>query len=170
MEILDKSKPLSEEEYEEKMIEAFVQKPEKFDYYKRAFKKFNVNGIERIAWHWSWWGFFFEFWFLLYRKAYIGALISFLGGILLGLIPFFGPLIWMILNGGYDVYFIYKKYKKLKNEIEMKVSDPYQRIETMYILAKPNTWVIWVVAIISILSLLGFFAVVISGSYNDYNY
>ncbi|EDM23012.1 hypothetical protein [Caminibacter mediatlanticus] len=153
--------------YEERMIEAFVQNPKKFEYYKEAFNKFNVNGIERVAWNWSWWGFFGNFWFLLYRKSYLGALISFIGNILFSFLPIIGPLIWYILNGGYDVYFIYKKYKKLKKEIEDNIEDEEKRIETMYILAKPNKWVIYLVAILSLIILFFIILAVISNAYYE---
>ena len=38
-------------DYENRMIEAFVGKPEKYEWYKNAFEKFNVNGVDVMKWH-----------------------------------------------------------------------------------------------------------------------
>jgi hypothetical protein len=131
------------DDYETKMLDAFIQKPEKLFWYKNAFAKYNVNGIDKMAWHWSWWAFFGDFWFLLYRKAYLAALVVFILDILVSFIPFVGPLIFAILRGGYSTFFIYKKYIKLKQDIENLIPNENERIETMRQVGGPNKWVIW---------------------------
>ena len=44
-------------QYSNKMIESFIAKPEKTLWYQNAFSKFNVNGVDAMKWHWSWWAF-----------------------------------------------------------------------------------------------------------------
>ncbi len=139
-------------EYDKKMIEAFIQKPEKTKWYIDAFSKFNVNGIDRVAWVWSWWAFGGGIFYLLYRKAYLGALIFFLANLVSSIVPLGGILIW-ILQGGFSVYFVYLKYKNLKAEIESKIEDENERIKTMQQLGGYNNWAIWLGVILSILAL-----------------
>jgi len=141
-------------EYDKKMIEAFIQKPEKTKWYIDAFGRFNVNGIDRVAWVWSWWAFGGGIFYLLYRKAYLGALIFFLANLVSSVIPLGGILIW-ILQGGFSVYFVYLKYKNLKAQIESQIEDENERIRTMQELGGYNTWAIWVGVILSILALIG---------------
>ncbi len=145
------------EAYEEKMLEAFVQKPEKVEWYRQAFSKFDVNGVERMAWVWSWWAFFGGFWFLLYRKAYMPALALFIVEVIASFIPFLG-LIVAILAGGFSTYFVYKTYKNKKMEIESKIDDPIQRIETMRAVGGYHQWVVWVAVILGILWILAIIA------------
>ena len=141
-------------EYDKKMVEAFIQKPEKTKWYIDAFGKFNVNGIDKVAWVWSWWAFGGGIFYLLYRKAYLGALIFFLANLVSSIVPLGGILIW-ILQGGFSVYFVYLKYKNLKNEIESKIEDENERIKTMQQLGGYNNWAIWAGAILSVLALIG---------------
>jgi len=133
-------------EYEDAMIEAFINKPEKTFWYQNAFSKFNINGIDSMKWVWSWWAFFGGWAFLLYRKQYIPALVLFVISILASIIPF-GGLILAILAGGFSTYFIYKGYKHKKAEIEASIEDKEKRVETMRAVGGYNQWVVWVYAI-----------------------
>jgi len=139
--------------YEDRMMAAFVGKPEKVDYYRSAFYLYNKDGIEKMRWKWSWWAFFGTFWFLLYRKAYLAAFIVFILTFLVGIIPF-GGLILNILIGGFGVYFVYKKYKKLKHIIESEVSSEDERIVQMIKRGGYNAWVVWLVVILNIIMVL----------------
>ncbi len=143
-------------EYDKKMIEAFIQKPEKTKWYVDAFSKFNVNGIDRVAWVWSWWAFGVGVFYLLYRKAYLGALILFLASLVSYIIPL-GTILVLILQGGFSVYFVYLKYKNLKNEIESKTEDADERIKTMKQLGGYNNWAIWLGVILNIMALIAIF-------------
>jgi len=131
------------DDYENKMIEAFVNKPEKTLWYQNAFSKFNINGIDSMKWVWSWWAFGGGWAFLLYRKQYIPAIVLFILTVLVGGIPFAGLLL-MVLSGGFATYFIYKGYRKKKEEIEAKITDTQTRIETMREVGGYNQWVVWV--------------------------
>lgn len=138
-----------EEEYYNAMIEAFIDKDEKTQWYQNAFKKFNVNGVDTMKWHWSWWAFGGGAGFLLYRKQYLYAFILFFSSFILGAIPFVTFII-MILSGGYATYFIYKGFKNKLAEIEAKIEDKEKRIETMREVGGYHTWVIWVYALLSL--------------------
>lgn len=121
--------------YEDKMLMAFVQKEKKFNWYKETFSKYNVNGIDRFAWRWSWWAFSCGYIYLIYRKAYLYALFYFALSIALSFttspaIAIFS-IILTISSGGILPYFVYLKYKKDKEKIEKTIEDEDVRIETM---------------------------------------
>ncbi len=141
-------------DYDNRMIEAFVNKPEKTFWYQNAFAKFNYNGVDTMQWHWSWWAFGGGFLFLLYRKQYMASLVLFILAIFLSFIPF-GGLLAMILSGGYGTYFVYKGYKQKKAEIEVSIQDEAKRLETMRYVGGYHQWVVWVYAIFMILLILG---------------
>jgi len=143
-------------EYSNKMIEAFIGKPEKTFWYQNAFSMFNINGVDKMKWKWSWWAFFGGFLFLLYRKQYIPALVVFLASILFSLVPFAG-LIIAILVGGYGTYFVYKGYKAKLLEIERNIpaEEEDKRIETMKAVGGYHSWVVWLYAIFMGLIILG---------------
>ncbi len=154
---------MSDEEYYDAMIEAFVDKPSEVEWYKNAFSKFNVNGVDTLKWHWSWWAFGGGFLYLLYRKAYLPALILFILSISLGMIPF-ASFALMILSGGLAPYFVYKRFKTKLKEIEENVADEQTRIETMREVGGYHQWVIWVYATFMLL----FFGAIISAIMSSY--
>ena len=143
------------QDYSNKMIEAFIAKPEKTFWYQNAFSLFNINGVDAMKWKWSWWAFFGGFLFLLYRKQYIPALVVFILSMVLALIPFAG-LIIAILVGGYGTYFVYKGYKTKLDEVErnIPVDDEYKRIQTMYAIGGYHSWVVWIY--VAFVALIGF--------------
>ena len=155
------TREMSEQEYENAMIEAFINKPEKTLWYQLAFSKFNINGIDSMKWVWSWWAFFGTWAFLLYRKQYIPAVVLFFIGLFAGVIPF-GGLLVAVLAGGFSTYFIYKGYKHKKAEIEANIDNIDARIETMRQVGGYNQWVIWVYVIFVGLILLYIFTMMLS--------
>lgn len=72
------------------------------DYYKSQFRKFNVHGVETFVITWNWAACLCNFWWMLYRKLYLWALVWFL----LTLIPFFGFAFWIAagISGNYFYY------------------------------------------------------------------
>lgn len=143
-------------DYEARMLEAFVGKPdqpEKGLWYANAFSKYNVNGVDAMRWVWSWWAFMGGIFFLLYRKAYAAAGGLFLISLVSGIIPFGGVIIW-VLSGGYSTYFVYRVYKTKKLEIEAAQSDENQRVAMMQELGGYNPWVIWVAVILNVIVLI----------------
>jgi len=159
--------------YEDNMIEAFVNKPtepQTILWYQNAFKKFNLNGIDSITWHWSWWGFFGGFLFLLYRKAYLAALGLFVIQIIFNFIPIpFISIILMILTGGFATYFIYQAYSDIKNKIEVVASKEEERIHLMRQLGGYNNWVIWIYGFFFLLTMLGIVVAVLLPSFIGLN-
>ena len=151
-------------EYNNKMIEAFVAKPmdpAKNQWYKNSFTKYSFGGIDSMKWNWSWWAFFGGWVFLLYRKAYIPSLVLFVLTIVITFIPF-APLILWILTGGFSSYFVYKTYQTNKMKIELMEKDDTQRIALMQHMGGYNGWVAWVIGGIYGLIVLGLIAVALS--------
>ena len=130
-------------DYEKRMIEAFVNKSEKTQWYMDAFDKYSRYGRDRMVWHWSWWAFFGSIFFLFYRKAYLAGLALFVVFATVSMIPLAGLVAW-VLSGGYLTYVMYKVYKNRKFDIEMRLDNEERRIAEMRKLSGPNTWVIWV--------------------------
>lgn len=160
---------VSDSEYEAKMLEAFVAKPdrpEKGLWYANAFAKYDVNGVDTMRWNWSWWAFFGGIWFLIYRKAYAAAGGLFLIAIASSFIPF-GGLVISILAGGYSTYFVYKTYKTKKLEIEAAEGDENRRIEMMQELGGYNQWVVILAVIVNVLVLVGVFMAIVAGMNAD---
>lgn len=89
----------------------------KSDKYLPDFRKFNVDGNDKFMLTWNWAAFFFGFWWILYRKLYVWALIAFF----LVLVPF-----WVFLSSivyGVTANYIYYKHAK-KKIIECKKNLP----------------------------------------------
>lgn len=131
-----------DEEYYNKMIEAYIGKEEETLWYQLAFSKFNFNGVDTIRWNWSWWAFGLGFLFLLYRKQYTPALLLFFISVSVGIIPFMSIVI-MVLSGGYSTYFVYKGFKSKLLEVEANIEDEETRIKTMREVGGYNQWVVW---------------------------
>ena len=148
---------VDESKYENQMIEAFVNNPEKTSWYLESFKKYQINGIDKMAWNWSWWAFFGGFFFLLYRKAYIAAIGLFLLSMILSSVPIVSFIV-SIMAGGLSTYFVYKTYKDKKVEIENTIDDNQKRLDTMQVIGGVNTWVLWVAGILYGLIVIGVLA------------
>ncbi len=143
--------------YENQMLDVYVAKPEKVQWYKNAFSNFNINGVDKITWYWSWWAFGAGFWFFLYRKAYTYALILFVLTIVFTIVPL-GGMILMIVQGGLMPYFLYKDYLDKKNKIEKTIPNEEKRIATMKEIGGYNQWVI-VANIIFNIAIIGYLIV-----------
>lgn len=132
--------------YEEKMIESFVNTPEnpkKVIWYKKAFTKFQREGKPKMKWHWSWWGFLAGPWFLFYRKVYaIGFMFLLL---ILATMAIPNPMIVSILQlliylflGGFSAYYIYRQYEKKKQQIEETWQTESEKVVAMQSLGGTN--------------------------------
>ena len=75
--------------------------------YITKFKKFNISGIDDFHPTWHWPAFFVPFFWLLYRKLYLWALLVFC----LSVIPYVGFIV-MIVLGITGNYLYYKHAKK----------------------------------------------------------
>ncbi|NME35093.1 MULTISPECIES: DUF2628 domain-containing protein [Fusobacterium] len=111
------------------ILEAYIGTPDKFQWYEKAFDKYDVNGIEKIAWNWSWYAFFSTPIYLLYRKCYIEGIILwslqlftnlFVGGV---------GFILSIILAGIAPMFVFKRYKRIVKQIQEAEDNPNLRIE-----------------------------------------
>lgn len=148
--------------YEDRMLYAFVNKPEKFYWYKKAFSKYNINGIKTFAWNWSWYSFFFPIFYLFYRKAYLfSALIFFVYSIASGIGEIFSLIVYIIL-GGTLPYIVYNRYIEKKKEIEENIKDENLRIETMARIGGTNNIVLYFSVVIIFFLLMTIYYVAMS--------
>lgn len=98
--------------------------------YLQKFKKFNINGTDKFSLTWHWPAFFVPFFWMLYRKLYLWALLALLLSFVLGIIPYVGFLLPMVLFGMTGNYIYYKHIKKKILELkQLKVSPDIQRVE-----------------------------------------
>ena len=128
-------------DYNSQMLEAFVQKNDKLEFYKTTFANFDSIKSFTKKWKWSWMAFLGSFWFFLYRKSYINALMLFIICALVSFIPIL-MLIVFILNGGFAMYFIHKTYKDKKLKYESTESEDKMRIALMKYHGGVHFWVI----------------------------
>jgi hypothetical protein len=124
--------------YEDRMLKAFAGSDELFYKYKKMFANFSINGIDRFTLTWNWWSFLFSAIYSLYKKLFVFALfqflITFICKFILPAQLFMG--VSYIINWGMAPatvnFFIYKRYKKIKTEIENNIQDEQTRVETMW--------------------------------------
>lgn len=110
----------------EKALEAYIGTPEKYYWYKVAFSKYDLNGIEKFSWVWSWYSFFFGPLYLLYRKCYVEALVVWIGMAIISSINGFLGFLVSIALGGTLPYLIFKRYKKTIEKVE-SVEDDFDK-------------------------------------------
>ncbi|MDF1874353.1 DUF2628 domain-containing protein [Sulfurimonas sp. SAG-AH-194-I05] len=151
---------MEDNNYNNEMIAAFIDKEEKSLWYQLAFEKFNINGVDTMQWNWSWWAFGGGFLYLLFRKQYIASFVLFIISMTLGMIPFVGFGL-AILSGGYASYFVYKGYKSKRAEVESHVQDTQMRIDTMRQVGGYHQWVVWVYALFVTFAMFGFVAMIL---------
>ena len=96
--------PMSSKDVSEEDLARFVGR--NADKYLDRFRKFRKSGTDSFAASWNWSAFFFSFWWLLYRKLYLWALVA----VAIGLVPYV-RLIVMIVFGILGNYLYYKQAK-----------------------------------------------------------
>lgn len=115
------------------------------DYYKPQFRKFDLRGTETFAVTWNWAACFCNFWWFLYRKLYLWALVWFL----LTLIPFFGFAFW--IAAGITGNYLYYKHANARIR-EAKSMQPADQLPTVLKeLGGVNQWVITLGVIVTII-------------------
>ena len=112
------------------------------DYYKAQFRKFDVRGVETFAVTWNWAACLCNFWWMLYRKLYLWALIWFL----LTLIPFFGFAFW--IAAGITGNYLYYKHANSKIRDAKSVQPANQLPAVLAELGGVNGWVIPVAIVV----------------------
>lgn len=117
----------------EGLIEAYigVEKTSKksLDWYKDSFKKSELSG--GLSWKWSWWAFFGNWLFLLYRKCYLEGisyfvLINIIGKAISKFEPSLDKYVGAafiflgLLSGGLLHNLLYRRYIKIRRNLELK--------------------------------------------------
>ena len=145
---------------ESKAIEAYINKAQSNDFYRKGFAKYSAAGVDQFAWHWSWWAMFGGLFYLLYRKLYMEALILFVLFAVIGMIPVVGLVAW-IATGGVLPYLVYKRYKKVKAQVEMNFADEDDQFKALREVGGYNQWAIWLGVALHVLMWVGVFYMVI---------
>ena len=128
---------------ENQAIEAYIDTPKTVDFYKKAFSQYTISGIEKFSWQWSWWAMFGGMFYLLYRKLYLEAFAYFLIFAIIGMIPVAGLILW-ILSGAVLPFLVYKRYKRIKAQVEENIPNESEQLNVLRELGGVNKWAIWV--------------------------
>ena len=113
------------------LIEAFIKNGYS-GFYKKAFSKYYVNGIDKFAFCFSWGGFIFGTINLFYRKLYLEGLIWLLASAVLSGISS-GILVIVIFFAGAFInpFLVYKKYRKVLRHCNEQKMSFEQKIDTL---------------------------------------
>ncbi len=141
---------------ESKAVEAYINKEKSLGFYQKAFAKYSVAGVDQFAWHWSWWAMFGGIFYLLYRKLYVEALVLFILLVTVGMIPFVGFVAW-IVTGGVLPYFVYKRYKKVKAQVESNLPSESEQLNALRVVGGYNQWAVWLGVALHILMWVAMF-------------
>lgn len=118
--------------------------------YLLKFRKFSVGGIDQFSATWHWPAFFFGFWWLLYRKMYLWALVYFI----LLCIPYANVAAWITL--AISANYLYYRHAKSKI-LTAKSAQPFGDILAILpALGGVNKWVPIVAIIISLIAFFMF--------------
>lgn len=147
-----------------KYIEAFIlgeNGDEKTDadacrFYKKAFVKYNINGTDQFAFHWSWSGFLFNWLHLLHRRLYIEALISFVVEAVFTGVFFPLTLAYWIASGMINPFLLYKKYSKVVRTFKERNLTEETKIETLKNAGGVNKLTSFIIGLIGLIILVVF--------------
>ncbi len=123
---------------------------EKSQKYLLKFRKFSVNDIDRFSATWHWPAFLVGFWWLLYRKMYLWAVVYFI----LLFIPYANVAAWITLavSGNY-FYCRYAKGEILRVKTLQSSGDI---LKTLSELGGTNKWVPVIGIVVSSVAFLMF--------------
>lgn len=159
--------------------------PNNQDYYLRHFSRFDSNGKASATWHWP--AFFVTFYWLLYRKMWLNALLYFFLPYLV-MIPF-----WLVaavyenssdamIGMGYILYFLgiillppmyanalyYKHCRKIISEIRSSSHDMERQLGELSGKGGTSNVALIVVLVFAFISIIGILAAIAIPSYQDY--
>jgi len=115
----------------DRLISAYIGEKESLEktkktlgWYKDSFEKGDLSG--GFSWKWSWWAFFGNWLYLLYRKCYLEGisyflLVHILGGLVSNYMPDLAEMVALfigLLSGGLLHNLVYRRYLKSKTIIE----------------------------------------------------
>jgi len=122
--------------------------------YLAAFRKFNQNGSDSFTATWHWPAFFLNFWWLLYRKLYVWALVP----LLLGCIPYVG-LFTSIAFGVSANYIYYRHAKKKLLEVKAQPGSDAERTAALARAGGVNSMVVVAAPLLAV-AVLGILAAI----------
>jgi hypothetical protein len=112
------------------------------EFYRSKFRKFRVGGVETFSATWNWAACLCNFWWFLYRKLYLWALLWFL----LTFLPFIGLAFWVA--AGITGNYLYHLHATAKIR-EARAANPPERLPAALAeLGGVNEWVIPVAIVI----------------------
>ena len=128
-------------------------------YYKKAFVKYNINGKDQFAVHWSWVSFFFNWIHLLHRRLYIESLISFIIAVVVG--GFVWPLTiaYWIASGMLNPFLLYRKYSGIVRSFKDGNLSEEKKIEILQNAGGTNkitSFIIGVIGLIVVIAIVVF--------------
>ena len=171
---------ISDEEYYKAIIG-----PKNPDYYLRHFSRFDDEGKARATWHWP--AFFVTFYWLLYRKMWLNALIYFFLPYII-LIPFgvlgaaAGHASGGMLGLGYLVYLVvifillpmyanalyYRQCKKTISAVCSTSQNTQRQLGELSGKGGTSSMVIIVILILTFVAFIGILAAIAIPAYQDY--
>ncbi|WP_177162378.1 DUF2628 domain-containing protein [uncultured Fusobacterium sp.] len=122
------------------ILKAYIGTPSKFSWYEKVFDSYDVNGVEKFSFNWSWWAFLGGPAYLAYRKCYLMVAGVWLVQILLSYF-FTAWILFSIVLGFICPWLVYKKYRKTIAEIENAENDFAIQVEMARELGGVNTLV-----------------------------
>lgn len=113
--------------------------------YIQKFRSFRVGGIDNFTFTWHWPAFFLGFWWMLYRKLYLWAFVSFVVA-LIPYVGFLGMILWG-LTGNY----IY--YRHVTDKIKaLRQIQPHADLKmTLSQIGGVNRWVVTIAVLLLVL-------------------
>ncbi len=139
---------MTKEAFDQKMFEAYIAVPSKYEWYSRAFEKMEQSGGKYI-WYWNSWGMIGGVWFLLYRKEMKPALTALFILLILGAFLPLGSfliayLVVAVLIGGYGTGEVYHTFTKHNRDIRaMFPKEQEKSIGVMSIVGGVNSVALW---------------------------
>lgn len=111
------------------IFEAYIETPEKYEWYKKVFASYDVNGVEKFSLNWSWFSFFFAPIHLAYRKCYIEALLIWIVQFVFSPSGVMSSIIFSIGCAVISPWLIYKRYRRTVDNIAFSGNDRETKIE-----------------------------------------
>ena len=180
-------RPLTEPTAEERTLENFraILGPNNQEYYLQRFEEYEANGKTTIGWHWP--AFFITFYWLLYRKMWLAALLYFILPYLctsvLGVVgSLLGASGTLLVSVGYLLYILailllppmfanglYYRHCQSKIRQAEQLHDDRER-QLGYLSAKGGTSniMLFVVLIVGFIAVIGILAAIAIPAYHDY--
>jgi hypothetical protein len=165
-EIVSQANEINSEIPDEKnaeLIEAFIDDDgDTAAFYKKAFEKYTVNGIEKFAFSFSWGGFFFSALNLFHRKLYLEGVIWLVCAALLsGISGGFLTIISLFAGAFVNPFLIYKRFKKILAQCNSKNMNYNQKIETMKAMGGTNVLTSIIMGLALLIGIIVFVIVIV---------